>query len=127
MQIVQLIISYIQRFSAVLITLGCFFSLFFCQRTAGKVRGGECNSTGQTLIFSLSFPPTTQYVDTERGSEFVLGLMDICLRCKGIISLKMQSAGGTAEERNCFSLIFFQTVPNALLEGFYIYSLPLCS
>lgn len=105
-----------------------FFSpSLFCQVTAGKVRERECNSSGQTLIFSRFFPPVTQYVDITHDSEFVLGLMDICLRREGIISLKMQSAGGTAEERSHFSPIFFQTEPNALLKGFHIYSLPLCS
>lgn len=106
--------SYTQWFSVIFITF------FFSGWIAGIVRGEKCNSSGQTLIFSLSFHPVTRFVDITHSSDIVLGSMDFCLRCRGILSLEEQSAGETwktGEERHQISLIFLKTVPNALLKS----------
>lgn len=62
------------------------------------VKGGECNSSWQTLIFLLSFPPAPGFVDLAPISDAILVWMDFWLRCKGIVSLRVQSAGEQVTE-----------------------------
>lgn len=69
------------------------FSVIFYYLSMDTVKGGECNSSWQTLIFLLSFPPAPWFVDLAPISDAVLAWMDFWLRCKGIISLRVQSAG----------------------------------
>lgn len=91
------------------------------------MRGGEGNSSGQTLIFLLSFTPVTRFVDITHSYDIVLGSVDFCLRCRGIVIVRVQSAreaGETGEESLRMSLIFCKTVPNA--QGPAIYSLTAC-
>lgn len=90
---------------------------FFSGWIAGTARGKECNSSGQTYIFSLSFPPVTWFVAITHSSNIVLVSMDFCLH-RGIISLEVQSAGDMGEERHQISLILLNIVSNALLKGY---------
>lgn len=58
------------------------FIFFFCflsplDESRQQQRAGKCNSSGQTLIFSLSFPPTQCFVDIVVSILSFLGWMSV--------------------------------------------------
>lgn len=54
----------------------CFF-LSPLVESQQQQRAGKCNSSGQTLIFSLSFPPTQSFVDIVVSILSFLGWMSV--------------------------------------------------
>lgn len=59
----------------------CLFFFFFplspLDESRQQQRAGKCNSSGQTLIFSLSFPPTQAFVDIVVSILSFLGWMSV--------------------------------------------------
>lgn len=54
-----------------------FFPLSPLDESWQQQRAGKCNSSGQTLIFSLSFPPTQAFVDIVVSILSFLGWMSV--------------------------------------------------